>query len=577
VSSNQDACQTAQPHTDQLEAAAIAIEQGSIIAVKGIGGYHIMCDATSEATVEKIRQRKPRAHKPLAIMFPSPVHAPFSDIDQHVELANSDREFLLQPSRPLLLARRKRSSSLAGNIAPGLDEVGVMLPYSPLHHLLLNRLNRPLVATSANISGEPVMIDNAMVEQRLSHIVDACLHHNRAIARPADDPVYRKIGQRPRPLRLGRGTAPLELTLPFTLSQPVLAVGAHMKNTIALGWRNRVVVSPHIGEMDSRRSLEAFEQSVNDLQQLYQVKAEMILRDAHPGYTTHRWARDYADAHHLPVCDVYHHHAHASAVYAEHCQTDNGNEISDMLVFTWDGTGYGVDGTLWGGEVLLGKAGQWRRVASLKPFELPGGDRVAREPWRTAAALCWQNGMQWQPETVADNEYRLLEQAWRKKLNTTRSSAMGRLFDAASALTGVCEHASFEGQGPMWLEALCSDTDVCLNPIEFNLDESGDVITADGSALLSMLLDGRLTKVARADCFHDSVAMLMLNTAQRLKSMHDFSCIGCSGGVFQNRTLYHRAQRLLTDAGFNIFLPELIPVNDAGISYGQIIDYGSTH
>jgi len=247
----------------------------------------------------------------------------------------------------------------------------------------------------------------------------------------------------------------------------------------------------------------------------------------------------------------------------------------DMLVFTWDGTGYGVDGTLWGGEVLLGKAGQWRRVASLEPFELPGGDRVAREPWWTAAALCWQNGLQWQPKTVADSEYRLLKQAWQKKLNTTRSSAMGRLFDAASALSGLCEHASFEGQGPMWLEALCTDTDACLNPVEFELNDSGDIIMADWSPLLPMLQDHTLSTRSRADSFHDSAAMLMLQLAQRLNTTHDIRQIGCTGGVFQNRTLFQRANRLLTDAGFDVFLPELIPVNDAGISYGQIIEYGS--
>jgi len=231
--------------------------------------------------------------------------------------------------------------------------VGVMLPYSPLHHLLLNDFDRPLVATSANISGEPVLTDNDDVEKRLRHVVDACLHHNRPIQRPADDPVYRSIAGKTRPVRTGRGCAPMERLLPFELPHPVLAVGAQMKNTITLAWKNRAVISPHIGEMNSARSLDVFENTVNDLQKLYDVKVESIICDVHPGYSTTRWAEKQT----LPVQRVFHHHAHASAAYYE-CRT---NET--VIVFSWDGA-LRRDGTLWGGGNFLGKPGQWQRVAS---------------------------------------------------------------------------------------------------------------------------------------------------------------------------------------------------------------------
>jgi hydrogenase maturation protein HypF len=251
-----------------LAAAIAALKAGGIIAVKGIGGYHLVCDATSDDAVARLRASKPRPHKPLAVMFPAPLADPCAALVNDVELSAQEREFLTQPARPILLLRKKAGSVLAPGIAPGLAEVGVMLPYSPLHHLLLNDFKAPLVATSANLSGEPVLTDNATVENRLSHVARAFLHHDRPIERPADDPVFRPIAGRVRPLRLGRGFAPCELALPFELDRPVLAAGAHMKNTITLAWGSRAVVSPHIGEMDSRRSLEVFQQTIDDLQQL---------------------------------------------------------------------------------------------------------------------------------------------------------------------------------------------------------------------------------------------------------------------------------------------------------------------
>lgn len=258
-----------------------------------------------------------------------------------------------------------------------------MLPYSPLHHLLLNIFDGPLVATSANISGEPVLIDNIDVEKRLAHVADACLHHNRPIERPADDPVYRTIAGKARPIRTGRGSAPIELILPFELERPILAVGAQMKNTITLAWKDRAVISPHIGEMDSVRALVVFEKTINDLQKLYGINAESLVCDAHPGYTTRRWAHKQ----NLPVQSVFHHHAHASAAYYECQRMVKADE--PVIVFAWDGVGYGEDTTLWGGETFVGKPGGWQRVASMRAFNLPGGDKAGRQPWRSAAALCW--------------------------------------------------------------------------------------------------------------------------------------------------------------------------------------------
>jgi len=542
-----------------LQACILALQNGGIIAVKGIGGYHLMCDARNDAAIRQLRSCKPRPDKPLAVLFPALPEMPLRCVTHRVYLSRREADLLLSPARPIVLARRRPECDLSGLIAPGLDEVGVMLPYSPLHHLLLNDFAGPLVATSANISGEPVLTDNAAVEQRLGHVATGFLHHNRPIARPADDPVFRVILDRPRPLRPGRGAAPLELELPFPLEQPVLAVGGHMKNTIALAWDRRVVISPHIGDMGNARSLAVFEQAIRDLQALYNTRASAVLCDAHPGYATSHWAVRSG----LPVHRIFHHHAHAAV--AAHGMPEG----SDVLVFTWDGVGYGEDGTLWGGEALLGRPGRWRRFASLRPFHLPGGERAGRQPWRSAAAVCWETGQDW-PGLPPGSE--LLQHAWQRRLNTPQTTAAGRLFDAAGALTGLCLEASFEGQGPMLLEAACNGSNTS---IELPLTAiAGGPLVADWGPLLPMLMDTSQPVATRAACFHTSLAGSILQQALRARDLHGISRVGLAGGVFQNRRLSEQACRLLQAAGLDVCLPEQVPVNDAGISFGQVIEYG---
>jgi hydrogenase maturation protein HypF len=558
-----------------LTNAVTALRQGKVVAVKGIGGYHLMCDAGSTEAVGRLRKNKPRPHKPLAVMFPAPAETPFVFAEQSVTLSSSDKSFLLQPARPILLVQKnihpeQSEHALSEQVAPGLNEVGMMLPYSPLHHLLLNEFGGALVATSANLSGEPVLIHNHDVEKRLAHVADVYLHHDRPIERPADDPVFRSIADRPRPIRTGRGFAPIELILPFELEQPVLAVGAHMKNVIALAWGNRAVISPHIGDMDTARSLEVFEDTIEDLQVLYEVEAERIICDAHPGYTTTRWAKKQG----RPVHSVLHHQAHASAAYYE-CNGADMDEKS-VLVFTWDGVGYGGDGTLWGGETFLGRPGKWQRVASMRPFKLPGGVHAGRQPWRSAAALCWELGIDYDDIPGEDStQHSMLRQAWQREINTPRTTSVGRLFDAAAALIGVCKTASYEGQGPMQLEALC-DSDEMLSDdfVELDLGFDGNLLLSDWKLLIPPMLDSTLSVTERALLFHNSLAHSILHQAKVIRDKHGMSMVAFSGGVFQNRVLTEKAITLLSDEGFEVCVPELIPVNDAGISFGQIMEYG---
>jgi hydrogenase maturation protein HypF len=537
-----------------FDAALDRLRDGEIVAVKGIGGYHLMCDARDFTAVGALRQRKHRPAKPLAVMFPLAGTDGLDVVRQYAELSNEEAAILTSPVRPIVLTTKNGSNDLADNVAAGLAEIGAFLPYSPLHQMLLEGFAAPLVATSANISGEPVLTENGEVEKRLAHVADAYLHHDRPIIRPADDPLFRRIAGGMRPLRIGRGCAPLERLIPWRQQQPVLAVGGHMKGTVALSWDDRVVISPHIGEMDSPRSLAVFEQVANDLQELYGVRAERIVCDAHTGYTTNKWAR----AQSLPVDIVYHHRAHASALAGEYARSGH------WLVFTWDGVGLGDDQTLWGGEALFGRPGGWNRVCSLRPFRLPGGERAGREPWRSAAALHWTCGRSWPDCPDVDG---LARSAWDRAMNCPQTSAAGRLFDAAAALIGKHTHASFEAEGPMLLESLCRSS---AHSVDLPLEKDANGIwRSDWEPLLDSMVAAERSPPARAEEFHSGMARIVLQQARKVRDERGVDNVGLCGGVFQNRVLSEQVVALLMADGFCVFLPEVLPCNDAALSFGQ--------
>ncbi len=540
-----------------LAAAMAALREGRIVAVRGVGGYHLLCDARDERAVARLRARKGRPAKPLAVMVPWSGRDGLDHARMLAQLSPLEAAALRGCARPIVIAGRFAQGPLAPSVAPGTREVGLMLPYSPLHHLLLADFGAAVVATSGNVSGEPVLTEPGEARERLAGVADGFLDHDRPIARPADDPVVRSIAGVVRAVRLGRGTAPLELTLPQRIRVPVLAVGAYLKTTVALAWEDRAVVSPHIGELTSPRGRAVFAQVVRDLQELYGVRAHCIAHDAHPGFPNTRWARDSG----LPTHPVWHHHAHAAAVAGEYAVE------GPLLCFTWDGMGLGPDATLWGGEALLGVPGAWTRVASFRPFRLPGAERAAREPWRSALALCWEAGHAWADDTHGDP---LLRAAWESGLSSPTTTAVGRLFDAAAALLGVCSTASYEGEGPMRLEALCLDP---APPIALPLarDENG-VWRSDWEPLLMALLDTRVTPPLRASTFHASLALALCAQALAVRESCGVSRVGLCGGVFQNRALSEQALSLLTAAGFEVLMPRRLPANDAAISFGQLIE-----
>ena len=540
-----------------LTACVAELRAGKIVAVKGVGGYHLLCDARADNAVARLRERKMRPHKPLAVMFPQLDN--LEQLRQTVELDAESERALLDPVRPIVLCKRRYGTGVSELSAPGLDEIGAMLPYSPLHHLLLDAVGGPLIATSANLSGEPVLTDRMEAETQLQPIADAFLHHDRPILHRADDPVVRIVAGRAHALRLGRGNAPLELELKYPLSRPTLALGGHSKNTIALGWGKRALISSHIGELGSPRSLAVFEQTVADLQALHGVRAEQIVCDAHPSYASSRWAERAG----LPARKIFHHRAHASALAGEF------PAVERWLTFTWDGAGFGEDGTLWGGEALLGGPGDWRRVATTRPFRLPGGEKVGREPWRSACALLWETGQMWRE---AAPNIDVLHHAWARNLNAPVTSSVGRLFDAAAALLGLIDSASYEAQAPMLLEAAARSAG-SVQPVPLPLKKNGnDRWEIDWAELLPMLQNAALPIPVRAATFHASLAQALVEVCIKIRDEHGPFTVGLTGGVFQNRLLAETALALLTRAGFDSRIPEQVPANDAGISFGQLVE-----
>lgn len=549
-----------------LAAALEVLRRGGVVAVKGVGGYHLMCDAARDSAVANLRRRKRRPAKPLAVMFPQRGDDGLASIRECVVLDDAAAQALLDPIRPIVVAVRREGCGLSPQLAPGLGELGVMLPYSPLHALLLGDFGAPLVATSGNVSGEPVITTVADAEARLSDVADAFLHHDRDILRPADDPVVRVVAGVARALRLGRGSAPLEMPLSDTLADPVLATGSQMKNAIGIGIGNRAVLSPHIGEMESPRAVDLFTRLADELPRLHGVTAQRIVGDAHGGYAASQWARRQR----LPVMRVLHHVAHASALAGEY------PAVARWLVFTWDGVGLGDDGTLWGGEALLGRPGGWQRAASFSAFELPGGDAAARAPWRSAAALMWQADRNYAP-VVAGSDCELIRQAWLRRINTNKTSAVGRLFDAAAALILAVAVVSYEGEAPMLLEHLAGTVDDeaaagLVVPLPLHEDDGG-MLRADASVLLDMLCDTTRPPAVRARAFHLSLADTLVAQVRAIAARGAvFDAVGATGGVFQNKLLAELVVERLTQHGIAIHLPVAVPANDGGLAFGQIVE-----
>ncbi len=605
---------------DALIHAVNALRTGQIVAVKGLGGFHLMADARNCDAIALLRERKPRPHKPLAIMARN-----LEQARTLVEIPAKAETLLTSAQSPIVLLKRRPDAPIADNIAPGNPTLGVMLPYTPLHHLLLGAVDFPVVATSGNLSDEPICTDAQEAGERLHHITDSFLTHDRPIERHVDDSVTWILEGEPRLLRRARGYAPL----PVPLAAPapiILAVGAHLKNTIALSIENQVFISQHIGDLETVQAMNAFERVIADFLRLYDAEPVAIAHDMHPEYLSSKWAlsevgdqksevgdrrseirgrtsetrgqesefrheqaeamasiahgdehqnRSKSEIRNPKLIPIQHHHAHLASVLAE-------NQVEGRaLGVIWDGTGYGTDGTIWGGEFLLGDAAGFERVAHLRPFRLPGGGAAVKEPRRVAFAMLWEmyGDTMLEHENLPSlqaldpSERRILSQMLDKEINAPITTSMGRLFDSVAALLDLHQTVSFEGQAAMALEFVADPAIQDSYSLFFANQPIFDPRPSTSVLNWQPLIEAILTDLKRhvpiptiAARFHNTLVDAILDVAVAVGE----SRVALSGGCFQNRMLSERTATRLRENGFEVILHRQVPANDGGISLGQI-------
>ena len=546
---------------EPIGAAAALLREGAIVAVRGIGGFHLAVDATNEPAVARLRRRKRRDGKPLAVMVRT--------IEAARELASiSGRAtaLLTSAARPIVVLDALRSSALAPSVTEGLTTVGVMLPCSPLHMLLLDAAARPLVMTSGNPSMLPLAATLDEARATLGDVADAFLTHDREIVMPLDDSVLRVVDGEPVMMRRSRGYAPLPLPMPVPAPRPILAVGAHLKNTFTLADGSEAFVSHHIGDLETLETVQHWEHSLQSLARVLHIQPALVARDLHPQYESSRLAERYG----RDIEVVQHHHAHVAAVAAEH-------GVSEPVIgVAFDGTGFGDDGAIWGGEILIADLVSYRRVGHLRYAPLPGGDRAAREGWRAAIGYAHGGGADAEAivaalSTVDANKMRVVRQQCAARLNAPQASSMGRLFDAAAAILGICTDSRYEGEAAMRLEAAAGT--LSSDPIAMPLPQDGGT-SIDPVPLLAALARRRQDgedPCALAAAFHESVVEATASTVLRLAEREGLQLVALGGGSFQNARLLTALRRRITAAGLRVLLGRHLSPNDGAISYGQAV------
>ncbi len=559
--------------SDVLPRAVELLRAGRILAIKGLGGFHLACDATNAQAVRSLRTRKRRPHKPFAVMM-----ATLADVQQHCLVSAEEESLLTSPQCPILLLPWRESSPVVPEVAPRYRFLGVMLPYTPLHHILLRDIGRPLVMTSGNLSEEPIAADNDEALHRLGPLADAFVLHNRDIYARYDDSVWfvpyaLPLGPLPQPIRRARGYAPFPIRLPFKC-RPSLACGAEIKNTFCLTRDEYAFLSQHIGDMENLETLRHFERTIGIYEHLFRIEPQLVVHDLHPDYLATRHARALAEQKRLPLLGVQHHHAHLAA-----CLADNGWEPGRGAVIgaILDGTGYGADGHIWGGEWLIGSYGGYRRAAHLEYLPLPGGDAATRHPWRIAFAylqtLLGRLPVGVMPGGVSRTQLHLLQRQVERRFNCPLTSSMGRLFDAVSALLGVCVETSYEAQAAIELEMVSTtamDDDEGTYP--FGVDESnGQCVVRLREVFRALLADlGSGVPVAVIGLrFHRTVAQMVADLCARLAGENGIRTVALSGGCFQNRLLLTLTIPMLYDLGLQVLVHRQVPCNDGGLSLGQ--------
>lgn len=554
------------PSGDPIESCVALLRDGRIISVKGLGGFQLACDATNAEAVQSLRARKRHYGKPFALMIP--------DVDWVKRLCfvqPPELEALTSRERPIVLLNKRPEADVAEAVAPGLDTLGLMLPYTPLHHLLLRSFAGPLVMTSGNVSEEPIAIGNREAASRLDGIADGYLFHDRDIFARYDDSVVRLLGGAVVPIRRARSYAPTPVRLPFTARQDILACGAQQKSTFCLVRDGDAFISQHIGDLENLETLQHFQDSLQTYERLFKVKPQVIAHDMHPDYLSSHFAHDYPSPTAIRVV-VQHHHAHVVSAMAEHGVED------DVIGVAYDGTGYGTDGTIWGGEILVADWSRFERVGHLKCAPMIGGEAAIKKPYRMAAGYIWSvcdaNSAEFESflARIPIGERIILRRQFLANVNSPLTSSCGRLFDAAAAMLGVRTEALYEGQPAVELEAEADPTVTAYYP--YDLTRQGETWVVDPAALLRALwceLSAGRSVPYIAAAFHNTIAAFTVGVCSRVREERGLNRVVLSGGCFQSALLTRRVVDGLSKAGFEVLTHRVIPPNDGGISFGQAV------
>jgi hydrogenase maturation protein HypF len=551
---------------DPLQEVVVALRAGQIVALKGLGGYHLACDATAPEVVSGLRRRKARDAKPLAVMVGS-----LDAARRLCVVSNAEADLLQSPARPIVLLERRppeAGQEVADEVAPRLRQLGLMLPHTPLQHLLLERVDRPLVMTSGNRSDEPIAYEDGDALARLGGIADLFLAHNRPIEVRCDDSVARCIDSGPVVLRRARGYVPLAVSLVHGAAEPILACGGELKSVFAVVRGRDVFLSQHLGDLGDERAYRAWTDAIAHLQRLLEVTPRVVAHDLHPGYRSTAYARMLDGVRHVPV---QHHHAHIAS-----CLADNGIDAR-VIGVSWDGTGYGTDGHVWGGEFLLADLDGFERAGSFQEVPMPGGEAVIREPWRMAAVFLQAAYGEAMGELDLAFVRRLDRAAWRllsraaeRGLNAPPTSSAGRLFDAVASLLGLRDRVNFEAQAAMELEALAvPEADRVYAVGLHEQDGRTEVQTPD---IVRGVVEDLLAEIGAEQIgsrFHATLADVIVRTCGRLRERSRLDRVALSGGVFQNVRLLRLAVAGLRRSGFQVYTHHQVPPNDGGLALGQ--------
>jgi len=549
-----------------IQIARQLLKEGKILAVKGLGGFHLACDATNPEAVARLRIRKRRPAKPFALMA-----FDLDTIRNFVITTAASEKLLESPQSPIVLMPKKDSSNIAEAVAPGQSRLGFMLPYTPLHLLLLepsNNFPSALVMTSGNLSEEPIIKENQAARERLDGIADAYLLHDRPIHMRIDDSVFTIVMEKPYPIRRARGYAPNPIRLSENLPQ-VLGVGPQMKNTFCLTRDKYAFLSHYIGEMENWETFQDFTKAVQHYQSLFRIQPEAIGYDLHPGYLTTKYALEMAQTDQLPGYPIQHHHAHLAAGMVEN-GLDPKTRVAGLI---FDGTGYGTDGAIWGGEVLIGNCQDFTRVYHLKYVPLPGGDIAIRKPARMALSTLWAYGFDWREDLapvmfLSALERDTLKNQLAKEINTTPTSSMGRLFDVVSSLLGLRQSITYEAQAAIELEALTDPNEMGYYPLQI-VDTEINIESLIGAILTD--IENNIEKAVTAARFHNTIAQISLSIAQKIRQEVGIDRFVLSGGVWQNQLLLEKTAALLVKNGIQPLIHSQTPPNDGCVAFGQAL------